>query len=146
MNNNSITSFSGEYRFLSNFYPSKIEVDEITYPTVEHAFQAHKTYSIAERKRIAMLMTPGKAKRAGRQLNIRADWGLARVPVMKMLLHKKFSQSPLKEQLISTGDRMLIEGNSWHDTFWGVCDGVGLNWLGILLIEIRSEIRQREGR
>ena len=38
-----INSFVGPCRFLSNFYPSEITYEGITYPTVEHAFQASKT-------------------------------------------------------------------------------------------------------
>ena len=35
-----ITRFHEEYRFLSNFYPVKVEYDGVQYPTVEHAYQA----------------------------------------------------------------------------------------------------------
>ncbi len=38
-----ITSFSGKYRWLSNFFPVSICYDGITYPSVEHAFQAAKS-------------------------------------------------------------------------------------------------------
>ena len=38
-----IDKFKNEHEFLSNFYPSPITIEDITYPTVEHAFQAAKT-------------------------------------------------------------------------------------------------------
>lgn len=41
-----INSFKGPNRFLSNFYPSIIEYNNIIYPTVEHFFQAGKTTDI----------------------------------------------------------------------------------------------------
>ena len=32
----------------------------------------------------------------------------------------------------------LVEGNYWGDTFWGICNGEGTNWLGILLMAERA--------
>jgi predicted NAD-dependent protein-ADP-ribosyltransferase YbiA (DUF1768 family) len=43
--------------------------------------------------------------------------------------------------LDATGDRKLVEGNYWHDTFWGVCNGVGENYLGEILMHVRQELR-----
>ena len=37
-----IDSFGGEYSFLSNFHKCKVEFEGMTYPSVEHAFQAAK--------------------------------------------------------------------------------------------------------
>jgi predicted NAD-dependent protein-ADP-ribosyltransferase YbiA (DUF1768 family) len=48
----------------------------------------------------------------------------------------------LREKLIDTGDRQLIEANDWGDTFFGVCDGVGRNHLGEILMKIRSNIKR----
>jgi predicted NAD-dependent protein-ADP-ribosyltransferase YbiA (DUF1768 family) len=45
-----ISSFTGEYRFLSNFYPCVVHLDEEVYPSVEHAYQAAKTVNPEERK------------------------------------------------------------------------------------------------
>jgi hypothetical protein len=42
--------------------------------------------------------------------------------------------------LLLTGDEELIEGNFWGDVFWGVCNGVGKNHLGKILMEVRSEL------
>jgi len=63
-----ITSFNGKYEFLSNFYYSPVTYEGITYPTVEHAFQAAKTFDVTERRRISEMKTPGMAKRAGRRV------------------------------------------------------------------------------
>jgi len=38
-----ITSFQGEYRFLSNFWPCHIVRDGLVYPSLEHAYAASKT-------------------------------------------------------------------------------------------------------
>ncbi len=57
---------------------------------------------------------------------------------MRAVLREKFEQNKdLVTLLLGTGKEQLIEGNKWHDTFWGVCDGVGSNYLGILLMDLR---------
>ncbi len=138
-----ITEFSGKYEFLSNFHPSTIKHRGISYPTNEHYFQALKTKDIEERKRIALLSTPGKAKRAGRKLERRKNWEKYRIIVMKRGLQRKFKQPKFKELLLQTGDNILQEGNNWGDTFWGVdlATGEGENMLGVLLMRVREELK-----
>lgn len=134
-----IKAFDGEFRFLSNFYPCVIWHDGIKYPTLEHAFQAAKTTDFAERWRISQLPTPGQAKRAGRSVTLRPDWLQVRRMVMQELLIQKFIlNSELRKKLKDTGRAQLVEGNTWGDTYWGVCRGVGENHLGKLLMAIRS--------
>jgi len=57
-------------------------------------------------------------------------------------LREKFKNPILRELLLMTGDAELVEFNEWNDRFWGVCKGVGENRLGILLQEIREEIKR----
>jgi predicted NAD-dependent protein-ADP-ribosyltransferase YbiA (DUF1768 family) len=67
-----------------------------------------------------------------------------KVDVMRDLIAQKFAVgSELADRLLATGDQELVEGNTWGDTFWGVCDGVGENWLGRLLMERRAALRGR---
>lgn len=134
-----IQSFSGEYRFLSNFWPCTIEYEGSTYPSVEHAYQAAKTLDLEARKRIAALASAGQAKRAGRRLTIRADWDGVKVAVMAELLLLKFEHSDLAHALRCTAPHQIVEGNTWGDTFWGVCDGRGENYLGRLLMWVRDK-------
>ena len=142
-----IKSFKGQYAFLSNFYESPFSVDGITYPTVEHYFQAQKTLDIDERRKIATASTPGKAKRLGRQVKLRPDWEEVKDEVMKAGLRIKFSNPVLREKLLNTGDESLEEGNWWHDNYWGVCycekcqDRIAHNHLGKALIELRDVIQ-----
>lgn len=57
----------------------------------------------------------------------------------------KFTQHEfLKEALLATGDSELIEGNTWRDYFWGVCNGKGQNKLGKILMRIRAELRNQK--
>ena len=65
-----VNSFTGKYDFLSNFYLCSIPYDGLHYPSSEHAFQAAKTTSYAQRVAICNANTPGQAKRAGKLVNI----------------------------------------------------------------------------
>ena len=56
-------------------------------------------------------------------------------------LYHKFKDPVLRKKLLATGDEHLEEGNYWHDTYWGVCDGVGKNRLGELLMTVRKEVQ-----
>lgn len=137
-----ITEFRGEFRFLSNFWPANITHDGIWYPTVEHAFVGAKTLDFAQRWEISQLEKAGDAKRAGRQLQLRPDWEQVKVAIMDELCLLKFlGHTELKHQLLATGEAQLIEGNTWGDTFWGVCQGTGRNELGKILMGVRSKLR-----
>lgn len=133
-----IANFSGYYGFLSNFSYSPIEVEGLNYRTVEHAFQAYKTLDTSWRERIRLAPSPGAAKRLGRQCPKRSDWDDQRVRAMKFFLELKFRNPSLMEKLLKTAPQELVEGNTWGDTFWGVCKGEGQNMLGKLLMEIRD--------
>lgn len=138
-----IESFAGEYRFLSNFYPSPIRVDGLLYPTVEHAFQAAKTPDVGEKRKIAEARSPGRAKSLGRKVRLRKDWESVKVGIMKQLVLLKFRENPeLEELLLATGDAELVEGNTWNDRFWGVCNGYGKNHLGKALMSVRAQLQE----
>lgn len=139
-----ITSFDGEYRWLSNFWPSPIEVDGIKYPTVEHAYQAAKTDDPTVKQFIASQGRPGKAKYIGRSIKLRLSWDKEKVEIMQDLLRRKFAIPELRELLLKTGDTRLEEGNTWGDTFWGTNMGVGANMLGFSLMKIRQEINDQD--
>lgn len=141
-----IASFKGPYAFLSNFYPSPILYGRIVYPTAEHLFQALKTEDDKERRRIAQLDSPGQARRAGRAVILRKDWHDIRYDAMQLIVDYKFSQNTeLAERLLNTGDLKIVEGNTWGDTYWGCCDGVGANHLGKILMKKRDSL-SKEGR
>ncbi len=141
---NVIDSFEGEYEFLSNFYPSKISVKLKSYPTVEHAFQAAKCLKDEDREAIRLAKSPEEAKRLGQLVTKVPDWQTIKRLVMFRLVQQKFLHNPeLRAKLIATGTSPLIEGNTWHDTYWGVCDGVGENRLGEILVAVRDQARMK---
>lgn len=142
-----IKKFCDNYRFLSNFYPAPVIYDGVTYPTVEHAFQAAKCLYTKDRLKIKACPTPGAAKKMGRHVAMRPEWNDVRVNVMRSLLEQKFRIPTLRDRLLATGDAFLIEGNRWGDTFWGVdndAEGTGRNHLGYLLMEIRSGLKDKD--
>lgn len=143
--------FRGHYRFLSNFYESPFTLpDGNVARTVEHAFQAYKARHQDDYLAILAAATPGEAKRLGRRAAIHPDWDVTRVDVMRRLLALKFAEGTvLARRLTGTGDAFIVEGNTWHDRFWGVCHcaqcrGAGDNQLGRLLLARRDELRVLE--
>ena len=137
-----IDKFDGDYAFLSNFYYSPFMFQGRQYPTVEHFFQAHKAKTYEDFISVLVEPTPKGAKQAGRKIKMREDWETVKDTIMLEGLRAKFSIKGLREKLLATGDEELIEGNHWHDTYWGVCNGVGKNKLGKMLMQVREEIRK----
>jgi ribA/ribD-fused uncharacterized protein len=114
------------------------------YPTVEHYFQASKAASFADHEYIRLQPTPREAKRAGRRIQLRADWEDVKVDVMRAGLLEKFSCEPWRSTLLRTDSRVIIE-ESRHDIEWGARRTSGgwhgANRLGLLLMEVRSVLR-----
>lgn len=136
-----IKCFQGEYRWLSNFWPCRVQLDGEFYNSAEAAYVAAKTTDTGLRKQIQNMAKPGDIKRFGRTIPLRPDWEEVKVPMMLDLLRQKFAAgSELGDKLLATRGRQIVEGNTWGDTFWGVCNGNGANTLGRLLMQVRNEI------
>ena len=140
-----IKNFEGEYAFLSNFYFSPMIIDNVVYTTNEHYFQAMKSLNPKERQALVLAPTPGKSKHLGRKVSLRKDWEDIKEEVMLTGLRHKFSNPELRKKLLATGNEELIEGTTWHDNSWGICDcetcgGQGKNRLGKLLMQVREEL------
>ena len=132
-----IDSIKGTY--LSNFWSVPIVYEGLTYANAESAFQASKCADKEERNWFVDT-APQIAKAKGRKVKIRDDWNEVRLQVMWNVLQAKFAQHPdLVAKLVATEDEEIIEGNTWNDKFWGVCNGEGMNHLGIMLMAIREE-------
>lgn len=137
-----IDRFDGDFAFLSNFYPATIDLDGMSFQSSEAAYQAQKCLNTMDKFQFCNLGARD-AKKLGRKIRIRPDWEDIKDEVMARILGLKFSQHPdLGNLLIETGDAELIEGNYWHDTYWGVCEGEGKNRLGELLMQVRASLRQ----
>lgn len=100
------------YGAFSNLYKRELVFEGETYPTSEHAYQAGKPRKDAVR--------------------------------MRKVLRAKFTQhEDLKQLLLSTGEARLIESPKTDNAvnrIWGEVNGKGKNMLGVLLMELRSEL------
>lgn len=142
-----ISKFDGEYSFLSNFHPWGFTYKGGIYcPTAEHAYQAFKAKYPYDMLWVMDSATPGIAKRRGRKVELKPNWDSLRVQTMAEILLFKFSTRERAHMLKATTGRTLIEGNYWHDQFWGNCmctehaDDPGKNYLGRLLMRIRNNL------
>ena len=137
-----ITRFTEKYRFLSNFYPCKVKYENILYPSSEHAYQAAKCEHPKDKRRIAHLDSAGEAKQYGRRVAMIKDFEKRKAAIMKKVVLAKFTQNKdLAEKLVATYPAKLEEGNNWGDTTWGTVNGVGHNLLGLILMDVRKELR-----
>ena len=151
-----IDYFDGEFRFLSNMFPlpTKIKVvydgtDSICrngcleVDNTEAAYQAGKVEDVSIFEGLTGIQSKRKSHKIVMSVEDSTRWNHElKFKLMERLLRMKFSIPELKEMLLSTGDEELVEGNYWHDTCWGVCEGVGENHLGKLLMKIREELKQ----
>lgn len=151
---NVIGKFEGDNHFLSNFYvaPTTYRYESgavLTFQTGEAAFQAAKVKAMVSKdpneklayvKSVEDAPSPGLAKGCGRRVKIDLNlWEPIKVKCMREVVFQKFQQNPeLRIKLIQTGHAMLVEGNTWGDTFWGRCEGKGSNILGAILMEVRG--------
>ena len=142
---NNIKGFFGRYRFLSNFFPSKIWIEGLEYPSTECAYQALKVdYRV---RKPFTTMKDEVSKYAWKEVPdelVLPDWDNRKVDVMKNVIFQKFLRhKDLREKLLNTGDKYLEEINHWADVFWGVyyVDGKGENMLGKILMKTRKSFQ-----
>jgi ribA/ribD-fused uncharacterized protein len=142
-----IKEFRGRYECLSNFAPV------INNLTVEHWYQANKTTNREWQAKILNAPTPNKAKQLSKELKdlglIREEFYLYNKTIMLHLVMFKFMfRADYRDILFETDDQELVEGNWWHDNFWGDCTcgredclKDGQNHLGKILVSIRQYLR-----
>ncbi|KAG8487210.1 hypothetical protein CXB51_020778 [Gossypium anomalum] len=145
------------YGAFSNFSPHPIQMPDedgnyVTWFSVEHYYQANKFIGVSNPlaqdciDKIKSAKSPEEAARMGRLTQrrhphlVRSDWESVKIDVMYRALKCKFSIYPhLNSMLLSTAGSVLVEASP-HDLFWGGGrDGEGLNYLGRLLMKLRSE-------
>ncbi len=137
-------SATGDYGCFSNFSRHSIFLKGKRWPTTEHYFQAQKFAGEPDEEEIRKAAKPMLAASMGRERNrpLRRDWEGAKEGVMLDALRAKFTQhEDLKAILLSTGDAKLVEYTE-NDSYWGNGgDGSGKNRLGLLLMQLRNELR-----
>ena len=136
-----IDSFIGEYDFLNNRFRCSFEWQGIRYDNAEAAFQASKCTDEAERRYFSKL-SADKATIKGTRLNPYSGWNEQKLDIMQSIILAKFVQNQsLMIRLIDTGNRVIINGNNKHETYWGVdlYSWKGENNLGKILMKIRDK-------
>ena len=145
--------FRDEYGWASNFYlHAPFVFHGVTFKTSEHFYQMFKTDNMEWAARILNAPTPADARKLGKECPISPNWNKAKaITTMATGLELKFSHN--KEiflKLLDTKNLILVEGNFWHDNFWGDCHcnnkngkhpeclTPGKNMLGKLLMNLRS--------
>lgn len=132
----------------SNLYKREIEFEGVRYPTTEHAYQAGKPRKDNVREWLLSAPSPALLAMAAHGLyswDIQSDWSKVKFERMKQVLRAKFTQhEDLRELLLSTGEARLVEAatvDNLVNRTWGEVNGKGKNMLGVLLMEVRSELR-----
>lgn len=139
------------YGVFSNLYRCEIIFEGRTYPTAEHAYQAGKARKEAVREWILAAPTPSLAAMAAHGLyvwDVVPNWAEIKFDRMRAVLRAKFDQhTELKELLLETGDTRLVESGTVDNAvnrLWGEVNGKGQNMLGVMLMELRDELRRNK--
>ncbi|WP_189709112.1 NADAR family protein [Streptomyces anandii] len=143
---------------LSQWWPSPFTVDGVTYASAEHWMMAGKArlFQDAEaERRVLAAGHPSEAKKAGRLVRgfDEGTWARERFALVTEGSVHKFAAHPgLREFLLNTGDRVLVEASP-VDRIWGIglpADAeaasdphrwLGPNLLGFALMETRARLR-----
>ena len=138
------------YGPFSNLFRRPVLFEGTEFPTSEHAYQAGKARKPEVRDWILSAPTPSLAAMAAHGLyvwDVVPDWAKIKFDRMRSVLHAKFSQhADLRELLLSTGDSRLVEVGTTDNAvnrLWGEVNGKGQNMLGVMLMELRNELRMR---
>ena len=140
-----IDEFRGDYEFLSNMFECPVKYGNMMFKSSEAAYQSAKFIDPEFKKKFARL-TGYEAKRLAQQhkSEIRSDWYVINLDVMYEVDHDKFWRNgSLRNKLLATGNKELIEGNNWKDKFWGVYKGKGENNLGKIHMRVRTEFKNK---
>ena len=107
-------------------------------------FQAHKFLDEEYFDKIRMAESPMKAANLGRsrKVAIRDDGANVKDDIMRRAVYEKFTQNEeILHILLYTGDQEIVEATT-NDYYWGCGqEGNGKNMLGVILMEVREEIR-----
>jgi ribA/ribD-fused uncharacterized protein len=143
---------------LSQWWPAPFTVDGVGFATAEHYMMWRKAMLFGDEQiapRILAAPHPSQAKALGRQVRgfDQATWEAHRFEIVVAASEAKFGQHrDLREFLLATGDRVLVEASP-RDRVWGIGLGAaneraedprqwrGLNLLGFALMRARAALR-----
>lgn len=133
----------------SNLYRRAVVFEGEEFATSEHAYQAGKARKPEVRRWLMDAPTPALLAMAAHGLyywDVAPGWSSTKFDRMRAVLRAKFTQhDDLRELLLSTGDARLVESatvDNEVNRLWGEVNGSGRNMLGLLLMEVRAELRE----
>lgn len=147
------------HEVFSQWWPSPFTVDGVRYATAEHWMMAEKARLFGDEEvlgRIIEASSPALAKKLGRQVQgfDGERWDRSCLEIVTRGSYYKFGQdSELKEYLLGTGERILVEASPL-DRIWGIgmardhrhienpLEWKGQNLLGFALMEARRRLRE----
>lgn len=136
------------YGALSNLYKRPIQFESQVFATAEHAYQAGKAAKKIVRDWLLSAPTPALVAMAAHGLyswDIVSNWSQIKYDRMRAVLKAKFTQhEDLRALLLSTGNAKLVEAgrvDNLVNRTWGIVNGKGKNMLGVMLMELREELR-----
>lgn len=143
------------YGCLSNLFRRPVEFEGEAYPTAEHAYQAGKARKPEVRAWLLAAPSPSLLAMAAHGLyawDVAPGWSKGRRDRMRAVVEAKFRQhSDLAAILLGTGDARIVEAATVDNAVnrrWGIVNGKGENWLGLILMDVRDMLRsgRRDGR
>lgn len=137
------------YGAFSNLHRREVEFEGDVFPTSEHAYQAGKARKPEVRAWLMSAPSPALLAMAAHGLyywDIAPGWSKTKFARMREVLRAKFTQhADLRELLLSTGEARLVESatvDNEVNRLWGEVNGSGRNMLGVMLMELRDDLRQ----
>jgi ribA/ribD-fused uncharacterized protein len=138
------------YGPFSNLYRKPIVFEGEEFATSEHAYQAGKARKPEVRRWLMAAPSPALLAMAAHGLyywDVAPGWSTTKFDRMRAVLRAKFNQHlQLRELLLSTGEARLVENatvDNEVNRLWGEVNGIGRNMLGVMLMELRAELRPK---
>jgi ribA/ribD-fused uncharacterized protein len=148
-----------EFKEFSNMHEAPMQIEGVTFPTVEHYFQWSKARQFGDaaiQAKILATPSPKSVKALGRKVTGYKEeaWAESKDRVMAIALKAKFMQHPgLLTKLRSTGTRRIAEADP-RGKYWGIGTSAdtskatspdrwpGKNRMGSLLESLRAELTE----
>jgi len=143
--------------FFSQWASYTMIIDEIEYNCCEQYMMAEKARLFKDDYALKQIMKtndPAVQKKWGKKVKNfdREEWEKIAKEVVFKANYAKFTQHKgLKEKLLSTGDKVIVEASPW-DCIWGVGlraydrrildpeNWRGTNWLGEVIMKVREKL------
>jgi len=148
-----------EFKMFSNMHEAPIQIDGITFPTVEHYFQWSKAKMFGDAEAQAKILktsSPKSVKAYGKKVkNFDEEaWKEKRDQVMEVAVKAKLMQHPdILKALRDTGTRPIAEADP-RGKYWGIGTSAetskakdpsrwpGENKMGKILMSLRDELKE----